>query len=112
MDLHVLFMQRKERYEGEFGPEALLAWDEYTIDENPPGFHEAVEKAKAAHADCSAGFALIKISIDGDKVRQMCLQQDHQLQGTVEDGGFLLCCGCNLVPPDQRRQNCLCPCHG
>jgi hypothetical protein len=78
-------MQRQERYEGEFGPEALVAWDEYSIDDNPDGFREEVEQAKRQHKDCSAGFALIKINIDGDKVRGMCLQTDHCINGEIKE---------------------------
>jgi hypothetical protein len=85
MDLHVLFMQRKERYEGEFGPEALTVWDEFSVDENPEGFDEDVEAQKKDHAEAAAGFALVKITIDGDKVRKMCLQQDHLLKGDILD---------------------------
>lgn len=83
MDLHVLFMQRKERYEEEFGPEVLVAWDEYCVNENPDGFWEEVDTAKKKHEECSAGFALIKVTVDGDAVRKMCLQQDHKLDGDV-----------------------------
>lgn len=85
MDLHVLFMQRKERYEGEYGPEAILCWDEYCVNENPDGFDQAVEKAKRDYHDDSAGFAMTRISIDGDKVREMCLQTDHKLDGDIKE---------------------------
>jgi len=84
MDLRVLFMQRTERYEGQHAPEAVLCWDEYSIDENPEGFNEALEKAKKPFSkDEVAGFALVRISIDGDKVRAMCLEQIHKLEGEV-----------------------------
>jgi len=83
MDLHVLFMQRKERYEGEFGPEALVCWDEYTIHENPEGFEKEVDQQKDAFKNDAAGFALVKISVDGEKVRSMCLDEDHHLEGRI-----------------------------
>lgn len=35
MKLHVIFGQRKCRYDGEYAPEALDVADEYTMDENP-----------------------------------------------------------------------------
>lgn len=85
MDLHVLFMQRKERYEGQYGPEALVCWDEYCIDENPEGFEAAVAQQKRLSKDDAAGFAMVKITIDGDKVREMCLQQDHRLTGDIKE---------------------------
>lgn len=83
MEIHILFMQRKEGYKGEFGPEALIAWDEYSVHENPSGFDDAVENAKLLQANQSAGFALVKVSIDGDKVRKMCLPAEHRLEGEV-----------------------------
>lgn len=35
MKIRVLFMQRREDYPGEFGPEVLLAIDEFSSSENP-----------------------------------------------------------------------------
>lgn len=85
MDLHVLFMQRKERYEGEYGPEVLTAWDEYCVYENPEGFEKELETQKMAYEKQAAGFALIKIRVNGDKVREMCLQRDHKLNGEIKE---------------------------
>lgn len=35
MDLHILFAQRKQRYAGEYGPEALASMTEYEYSDNP-----------------------------------------------------------------------------
>lgn len=40
MKLHIIFGQRKCRYEGEYAPEALDIADEYTMDENPAWLEE------------------------------------------------------------------------
>lgn len=85
MDLHVLFLQRKERYEEEYAPEAIACWDEYSVCENHEGFVEDIESKKKDYASEAAGFALIRISIDGNKVREMCLQQDHKLDGDIKE---------------------------
>ena len=34
MQIHILFAQRKQRYEGQYGPEALAVATEYDVDEN------------------------------------------------------------------------------
>lgn len=83
MKLYVLFMQRKED-EGEFFPESVLAWDEYTRETNPKGFDLAVEHTKQAHAKRAAGFALVTLVVDGALIRDMCLDQDRVMKVTVE----------------------------
>lgn len=43
MKLYVLFGQRKEDYEGQFGVEALYCASEYDMDENPEYLHKKKE---------------------------------------------------------------------
>ena len=85
MDLHILFMQRKERFEGQFGPEALVCWDEYTRDENPDGFGEACDKAIQAHKGEAAGFALLRVAVNGTEIRKRCLGTHPPLMGKIID---------------------------
>jgi len=85
MELHVLFMQRKERYEGEFGVEALACIDEHTIDDGGlPWWNEEVEKQKSKHEEVSAGFAIVRINVSNDVIRAMCLELDHEIDGKIE----------------------------
>lgn len=51
MKLHVLFGQRKERYTGEYAPEALACMSEYDHDDNPEYL-----AGEQANADASAEF--------------------------------------------------------
>lgn len=44
MRVHILFGQRKERYAGEYAPEALVVADEFTMDENPEWMEEQVKE--------------------------------------------------------------------
>lgn len=44
MKLYVLFGQRKERYPGEYGPEALACFTEYDYDGNPDYLPSEKEK--------------------------------------------------------------------
>lgn len=43
-DVRILWGQRKESYPGEYGPEVMLAWDEYCLDDNWDGWE--AEKAR------------------------------------------------------------------
>ena len=82
MDLHILFGQRKEHYHGEFAPEALVCWDDATIDENPDGFENACEAARQKHQSEFVAFRVIPIRVDGDKIRQI-LTSTPVLRGTI-----------------------------
>ena len=84
MRLSILFGQRKEHYEGEYAPEALLVWDEYARDENPEDFDEALEKAKAEQGDGMQAFKVIDIEVDQDKIRKL-LVGAPVLQGTIKE---------------------------
>lgn len=71
MNLHILFGQRKQSYDGEHAPETLLCWTEYDIDENPEGFDAAVAEAKKkAERDFSSTRVLI-VKVDGDKLDRL-----------------------------------------
>jgi hypothetical protein len=73
MKIHVLFGQRKEHYDGEFGPEVLAACDEFTADENPEGWDEELEKIKAEHVTEMAEMKVIDIEVDGDRIRKLLI---------------------------------------
>lgn len=60
MILYILFGQRKERYEGEYAPEALEVCDEYTMDENPAWLGEK----KAEYEKDSSFVALEVVEVD------------------------------------------------
>lgn len=79
MKIHVLFMQRREDFDGEFPPEPILVWDEYSREENPEGFAIDVEEAKSQHAEVAVGFAIETIDVDGAKIRDTCLELGQPL---------------------------------
>lgn len=70
MKLFILFGQRKQRYEGEYAPEALTVWDEYAVDENPGGFEEDIEATKKKHGGDKefSSFKVIAVNVNGDKI--------------------------------------------
>lgn len=71
MRLHVLFGQRIESHEGEYGPEVLACWDEFSVDENPDGFNDACDKARADYGRDMAAMRIIEVEVDQDKIRHM-----------------------------------------
>lgn len=74
MKLHVLFIQRKESYPGQYAPEARIVWDEYSRDENPEGFDEAVEKDLAEVGRSSIiGHKVIAVEVPQDEIRSKIL---------------------------------------
>lgn len=88
MKLHILFGQRKERYEGEHAPEALVCWDEYSVEENGEGFDEACVAARKSNGgeEAFAAFRVIDVTVDGDKIRDMLVGQ-ATIIGTIKGGG-------------------------
>ena len=85
MFLHVLFMQRRETYEGEYGPEALCSVDEFILEENPAAWAAKVADAKVANKDEAAGFAEVVIEVNGDVIRRRCLGDDRPIKGAIKE---------------------------
>ena len=71
MKLRILFGQRKENYPGQYGPEAILCWDEFCIDENPAEFDKQVETTTENLKSDFSSFRVIDIEVNHDKIRQM-----------------------------------------
>lgn len=71
MKLYILFGQRKESYEGEHAPEALVCWEEYAVDGNIEGFDLAVSEAKAKYGPDMSSMRVIKIDVDQDRIRDL-----------------------------------------
>jgi hypothetical protein len=66
-------------------PEALLVWDEYSVDDNPGGFEEAVKHEISKYADSAVElkFRVIKVEVSEDRVRDL-LVEDPTIKGLVE----------------------------
>ncbi len=84
MKLHILFGQRKQRYDGEHAPEPLLCWSEYEVDENPGGFEEACDRIRREKESEFSAFRLILVGVDGDRIERL-LNQPPTVQGTVDE---------------------------
>lgn len=85
MKLRILFGQRKENYPGQYGPEAILCWDEFCIDENPAEFDKQVETTTEDLKSDFSSFRVIDIEVNHDKIRQMLNVDIPILPGRVID---------------------------
>lgn len=69
MKLHILFGQRKERYPGEYMPEALAVIDEYGHSDNPEYLDG--EKSKAIATDEFENVVIVTMEVNGAKIMEM-----------------------------------------
>jgi hypothetical protein len=83
MKLHILFGQRKQRYEGEYAPEVLTCWDEYAVEENPGGYEEDLAKQREKYGPEMTAMKVFVVKINGDEVVRR-LNQDPVLKGEIE----------------------------
>jgi hypothetical protein len=70
MDVHVLFAQREERYDGEYAPEALTLVDSFTLEETALEIieKEYIEDWNRRFADESTSFDRVFVAWDWVKV--------------------------------------------
>lgn len=71
MILKVLFIQRKESYEGQYAPEALCCVDEYAEEENPTWFQDQCKKELEVVKNDIISSKIIEIDIDQSKIRKI-----------------------------------------
>ena len=83
MKIRVLFIQRKERYEGELGPEALCCEDEFTRDANAEWFPKQVEKDLKSIGEDLAGHTIVEFDVDQDEIRRLCLPTDYPVKAKI-----------------------------
>jgi hypothetical protein len=84
MKLFVLFGQRKERYSGEYGPEALEVTDECASEDNP----EWIEEKKTEHESTNEfeSLQIIHIEVPDAKIMKRLRPELDVIKATVIDG--------------------------
>lgn len=78
MELHVILV--REPVDGSIW--STEAWDEYTIDDNPTGFRDAVEKAKKQNGADNVRIMVVDVPDD-------CMENAFALtrvSGTIKEG--------------------------
>lgn len=83
MKLHVLFGQRKERYPGEYMPEALAVMDEFGQSDNPEYLDGEMKKAVAN--DEFESLVVVVMEVNGAKVMELLRPSKPVLQVQIVD---------------------------
>lgn len=81
IDIHVLLGQRKERYKGEYGLEALTCMTEHDQENNPDYLPEQLEKYEATHE--FDALAVVRLQVDEDAIRRVLFPADTPVAATV-----------------------------
>ena len=84
MKLHILFIQRKERYTEELAPEARIVWDEFALDENPEEFEKQCEQEIVKLGPDVTAHKVIVVNVSQSEVRRL-LVETPELEGKVVD---------------------------
>lgn len=80
MKLYTMFGQRKQRHEGEFGPEVLLCWDEFSVDENVDGWEEACQETRSNHQESFSAIRVIAVNVDQEVITRL-LNEPPEITG-------------------------------
>lgn len=81
MELYVLIGQRKERYEGEYGLEALAAATEADRDGNPEYLGDCLEDNRSS-GEFDA-LAIVTLKVSGDAVRAILYPNAEPVKAVV-----------------------------
>ena len=81
MDLYVLMGQRKERYEGEYGMEALAVASEADADGNPEYMSDQLQE----HRDSGEfdALAVVTLKVSGEAVRAVLYPNAEPVKAVV-----------------------------
>lgn len=83
MKLHVLIGQRKQRYEGEYGLEALACMTEYDVDAN--GEYLPAEERKAVDGGEFEALRVVKLEVSEKEVRAVLFPENTPIHAAVSN---------------------------
>ena len=81
MKLYVLFAQRKEKYEGQYGLEALEVMTEYDVDENPD--HLTKKRKINLNINEFDAVEIVTIEVDENSVYEILYPERKEIEGKV-----------------------------
>lgn len=70
MEIATLWIKRKS-FSSDTTPELLVAWDEYSIEENWQGWCDACDRELAAVGDDVEEFRFMSLHVDGAELQRM-----------------------------------------
>jgi hypothetical protein len=83
MNFLILIGQRKERYPGEYAPEALAVIDEVGNEENPDYMRE--QEAEARGSNEFTSLVVLNVGVDGGTVSRLLSNRPHAIAGQIEE---------------------------
>lgn len=81
MELQVVFAQRKQRYDGEHGLEALAVVTEYDYDQNPEYIRDTLAENEASGE--FEAVKIVKLTVPEAAVRAILFPQSKAIQAAV-----------------------------
>lgn len=83
MILKVIFGQRKERYEGEFAPEALDVVTEFGYEENPDWLNDKLERLRKELKEDFKRFEIVDVEVSMKAIQAILRPSLDIVQGKV-----------------------------
>ncbi len=81
MDLYVLIGQRKERYEGEYGMEALAVASDADMDGNPEYMPDQLQEHR--DSDEFDALAIVQFKVSGEAIRAILYPNAEPVKAVV-----------------------------
>lgn len=81
MKLYVLFAQRKQRYNGQYGIETLAITDEYSSEDNPEWIHDT--KAENEATGDFESLAVVTLEVSEAEIRKRLRPEDKAVPAKV-----------------------------
>lgn len=81
MDLYVLIGQRKERYEGEYGMEALAVASDADVDGNPEYMPDQLQEHR--DSDEFDALAIVQLKVSGEAIRAILYPNAEPVKAVV-----------------------------
>jgi hypothetical protein len=82
MDVYVYFVQRKERYDGQYAPDAEVVTTEWQREECS-WFDNEVELHKEHQTNEIAGDCIVRFEVDQDLIRKLCLNKTTEIKAKM-----------------------------
>jgi hypothetical protein len=73
MEIFVLFIQRKEQYEGQHAPEAVMCIDEFSLEGGIEWWKGKAKKKVESFEGEISGHAVVRFEVNQEKVRELCI---------------------------------------
>ena len=84
MEIRLIIVQYKQRYEGELMPNVVDAWDEYAMDENWSGYKDSLDKHQDMVGDEYEGVREITMIVPDEVITDLFKKPEPVVLRKVE----------------------------